>query len=209
MMELSKALKLSIIKTLYYNFKFKMNGIHLLIARNSLVKIQKESDINISSGRLEFGLDFLSRGKTSLKMGKNSLIDINGCASICNGCRITLADGAKLVLGSDVFINENTRITAYKEIHIGNGCWISWDVNIIDTDFHNIIENGLVKPKEAGIFIGNNVWIGAKAMILKGVTVGDGAIIAAGAVVTKDVLPACLVGGNPARIIKENIGWSI
>jgi len=118
-----------------------MYKIPFLIAKKSIVKIQKNSKINIADGRLEFGLDFLNRGKTSLKMGRNSQFNINGSACICNGCRITIENGAKLVLGSGTFINENSRITACTEIRIGAGCWIAWDVNIIDTDFHNIIEN--------------------------------------------------------------------
>lgn len=63
------------------------------------------------------------------------------------------------------------------------------------------------KEKSAPIHIGNHVWIGARATILKGVTIGDGAVVAAGAVVNKDVPPNTLVGGVPARIIKENISW--
>ena len=55
--------------------------------------------------------------------------------------------------------------------------------------------------------IGSHVWIGCNVLILKGVTVGDGAVIAAGSVVTKDVPAASLVGGNPARILKENVTW--
>lgn len=57
------------------------------------------------------------------------------------------------------------------------------------------------------IKIGNHVWIGINATILKGVTIGDGAIIAAGAVVNKDVEENSLVGGVPAKILKKNIFW--
>jgi acetyltransferase-like isoleucine patch superfamily enzyme len=206
---ISKVFKLSFIKTIYYNFKFKMYRIPFLIAKNSIIKVHKDSKIHIANGRLEFGLDFLNRGKTSLKMGQNSQFNINGSACICNGCRITIEDGAKLVLGSDTFINENSRITAYTNILIGNGCWIAWDVNIIDTDFHNIIENEIIKKRNADVIIKDHVWIGARVIILKGVTIGTGAIIAAGAVVTKDVPPKCLAAGNPAKIIKENVEWVI
>ena len=59
----------------------------------------------------------------------------------------------------------------------------------------------------APIHIGNHVWVGVRAIILKGVTIGDGAIIAAGSVVTRDVPANTLVGGVPAKIIKDNISW--
>lgn len=209
MMMLSKVLRLSMIKTIYYNFKFGRYEMPLLIAKHSILKIQKNSRLSISGGRLEFGIDFLDRGKTSLKIGQNSEFHMKGPLSICNGCRITVDDGARLVIGSGTFINENSRITACSEIRIGDGCWIAWDVNIIDSDFHHMKENGIVKTKDAAIWIGDNVWIGARTMILKGVTVGNGAVIAAGAIVTGDIPPKCLAGGNPAKIIKENIEWII
>jgi acetyltransferase-like isoleucine patch superfamily enzyme len=206
---LAKIRKLSLMKTIYYNLKFGMQDMPLLIAKGSIVKLCKNSRIAITNGRVEFGLDFLNRGKTSLKMGKEAELTFHGPACICNGCRITIEDGGKLVLGSNVFINESSRITACSEIRIGDGCWIGWDVNIIDTDFHRIAGNKELKPFVSGIRIEDHVWVGAKAMILKGVTVGSGSVIAGGAIVTKDVPPRCLAAGNPARIIKEDIEWEI
>lgn len=204
---ISKALKLSWVKTIYYNYKFRMYKIPWTIARNSLIKLKKSSHVSVTGGKLEFGFEFLARSKTSLRMGQKSELTVNGSACICNGCRITIEDGARLVLGNNVLINENSRITAYTEIQIGSGSWISWDVNILDTDFHTVVNNAVTKHQNASVNIEDNVWIGARAMILKGVTVGEGAIIAAGAVVTKDVPPKCLAAGNPAKIIKENVEW--
>jgi acetyltransferase-like isoleucine patch superfamily enzyme len=57
------------------------------------------------------------------------------------------------------------------------------------------------------VFIGNNVWIGNRAIIMKGVTIDDGAIIAAGSIVTKDVPARCLVAGVPAKVVRENVQW--
>ena len=205
---IKKMIKLSILKTIYYSLRFyRPNKLALLIAKRSIVKIHKTSKINIANGRLQLGLDFLSRGKTSLTMDQGSQLNVNGYANICNGCRITIGKDAVLTLGNDVFINENSRIMVYKNLSIGNNCAISWDVNIIDTDHHGIVDNAIIKPKEHSISIGNNVWIGARATILKGVIIGDGAVIAAGSIVTRDVPPKCLVGGNPAKIIKQNVEW--
>jgi len=207
-MELSKVAKLSWTKTLYYNFKFyKLHKIPLLISKNSIIQLHKDSHIYVDEGRVEFGFDFLNRGKTSLKMGGDTWLNIKGSAVICNGCRITIEKGGRIQLGKNIFINENTRITAYNEISIGDGCWIGWEVNIIDTDFHNIIVNDRMKSKEAKIIIEENVWIGARAFVLKGVKIGRGAVIAAGSIVTRDVPPECLVAGNPAKIIRENVEW--
>ena len=74
----------------------------------------------------------------------------------------------------------------------------------MDRDYHSTLqESEVLRP----ITIGNNVWIGCRAIILKGVTIGEGAVVAAGAVVTKDVAPFMLVAGNPARVIREVKGW--
>ncbi|MBP6872851.1 MAG: acyltransferase [Bacteroidales bacterium] len=76
---------------------------------------------------------------------------------------------------------------------------------IRDSDNHNVLKEGYVQSKP--ILIGDNVWIGMRAIILKGVTIGNGSIVAAGAVVTKDVPPNTVVGGVPARVIRENVSW--
>jgi acetyltransferase-like isoleucine patch superfamily enzyme len=82
---------------------------------------------------------------------------------------------------------------------------IAENVVIRDSDNHQILGNNcrMTQP----IIIGNHVWVGMNATILKGVTIGDGAIIAAGSIVTKDVKANTLVGGVPARILKENVEW--
>lgn len=102
------------------------------------------------------------------------------------------------------FINENVQITCGERITIGEDCNIGRDVIIRDYDGHSIDAN---LPMSAPIRIGDHVWIGQRAMILKGVTIGDGAVIAAGAIVTKDVPARALVAGIPAKIIRENVDW--
>jgi acetyltransferase-like isoleucine patch superfamily enzyme len=87
---------------------------------------------------------------------------------------------------------------------IGERCSIGWDVWITDTDYHRLNDGEDIAP----VSIGDEVWIGAKSMILKGVTVGKGAVIAAGSVVTKDVPERALVAGNPATVIREDVRWS-
>ena len=103
------------------------------------------------------------------------------------------------------FINEGVTITCASEVHIGKGANIAREAVIRDYDGHYIedVNYRTAKP----IKIGDNVWIGYRAMILKGVTIGEGSIIAANAVVTKDVPAHCVVAGNPAKIIRENVNW--
>jgi acetyltransferase-like isoleucine patch superfamily enzyme len=84
---------------------------------------------------------------------------------------------------------------------IGDGSTISWEVEIRDCDFHKIVRDDFVVSKP--IEIGSNVWIGSRATVLKGVKIGNGAMIATGSVVTKDVPENCLVAGVPSRVIRR------
>ena len=76
--------------------------------------------------------------------------------------------------------------------------------NLTDYDYHSLSMN---TPKSKPIIIQDDVWIGRRAIILKGVTIGEGAVVAAGSIVTKDVPPHTLVAGNPAKIIKKEVNW--
>ena len=111
---------------------------------------------------------------------------------------------AKLSIGDGVSIGDRTEIHCGKHINIGKNTLIAWDCCIMDHDYHCF--NGDVEHKES-VIIGENVWIGHHCFINKGVHIGDGAVIAAGSVVIHDVPSKALVGGNPAKVIKEGITW--
>lgn len=102
------------------------------------------------------------------------------------------------------FINNNANIACYHAVSIGVGSVISENVTIRDDDGHTV--DG--RKNHGKIEIGDNVWIGLNVTILKNVTIGNGAIVASGSIVTKDVAAATLVGGNPARTIRERVSWS-
>ena len=137
-------------------------------------------------------------------MDDNSTLIIHKDFSILSSFKIFINKNATLELGSG-FINTGANITCFEKIKIGDNVAIAPNVTIRDSDGHklNVPGHKICEPVE----IGNHVWIGMNATILKGVTIGDSAIIAAGAVVTKDVAPKTLVGGVPAKVIKENVEW--
>jgi acetyltransferase-like isoleucine patch superfamily enzyme len=110
--------------------------------------------------------------------------------------------GGVLQIGDGVYINSGVSICAQQSVQIGNNCAIGNNTLIMDTDFHNVDDHrqgGTASP----VVIEDDVWIAARVTILKGVRIGRGAVVAAGAVVTKDVAPRTLVGGVPARLIRN------
>lgn len=116
--------------------------------------------------------------------------------------------GGRIRLGSNVRINMGCVLVAYKAIDIGDDCLIGEYVSIRDAN-HGTAPDRPMRLQDhaaAPIRLGCNVWIGRGAVLLKGVTIGDGAVVAANSVVTRDVAPGTLVGGAPARWIKTLAG---
>ena len=114
------------------------------------------------------------------------------------------AFGFNIHVGTDFFANYNCTILDEAEVRIGKNCMMAPEA-MICTAFHTIDPQGRWDHKgmASPVHIGDNVWIGAKALILPGVTVGNNVVIGAGAVVTKDVPDDVVVGGNPAKVIKS------
>lgn len=114
------------------------------------------------------------------------------------------AFGFNIHVGDDFFANYNCTILDENEVRIGNNCMMAPE-SMICTAFHDVEPQGRLEHRgmASPVHIGDNVWIGAKAIILPGVTVGNNVVIGAGAVVTKDVPDNVVVGGNPAKIIKS------
>ncbi len=109
--------------------------------------------------------------------------------------------GKNIRLGRNVFINSGCRFQDQGGITIGDGSLVGHNV-VLATLNHDLDPAHRADLLPAPIVIGKNVWIGAHATVLPGVTVGDNAVIAAGAVVTKDVPADSVVGGVPARVLK-------
>lgn len=148
--------------------------------------------------------------KSTISIGKNVTLRSSNLGYHLNmhsPIKLSTDNGAKISIGSNSRLN-GCCIHASNEIIIGNNCLVAANTQIIDNNGHNIsfddVENrintyGIAKS----IRIGHNVWIGANCFILPGITVGNGSIVAAGSIVTKDVPPMSIVGGNPAKLIKK------
>jgi acetyltransferase-like isoleucine patch superfamily enzyme len=110
--------------------------------------------------------------------------------------------GLKLRVGANVFINHGCTLNDMGGIQIGRDCMLGPNVSLLTAGHPTAVADRRAGITVAPIVIGTNVWVGAGAIILGGVTVDDGAVVAAGAVVTRDVPPATLVAGVPARTVR-------
>lgn len=127
----------------------------------------------------------------------------DGCTFL-GGARRSFLDvhsGGRLSFGAGTFVNSGVDIRSQLSVTIGSGCLIGDEVVIQDTDFHEVDEGG--SARIGAVVIGDNVWIARRAIILPGVTIGDHAVVAAGAIVAKDVAPKTLVAGVPARYRRD------
>lgn len=172
---------------------------------NSVIELDKASKM-ILNQTLTIGTPQVkgSHKETRLLLEENATMTVNNQFMMFAGSYIRVIKGGHLILHGG-FINENVQITCGDRIEIGRDCAIGRDVVIRSYDGHTIEQDGyrISEP----IVIENHVWIGQGAQILKGVHIGEGAIVAAGAVVTKDVPAHAVVGGVPAKVIKENVKW--
>jgi acetyltransferase-like isoleucine patch superfamily enzyme len=115
----------------------------------------------------------------------------------------------ELVIGDHTFIGHGCCFAVAKSLRIGNHCLIAGDVRISDYDGHPVDAErrraGEPTPSESvrAVVIHDDVWVGERVLILKGVTIGPRSIVGAGSVVTRDVPPDVVVAGNPARIVKR------
>lgn len=150
-----------------------------------------------------------------LRGGKGCSLSIGSQSIILGHLHFEKAD-ARIHVGSQSFIGKS-RLIASSDIFIGDNVLISWGVTVVDHNSHSVVyaersldvtnwidghknwENVVSEP----IRINDKAWIGFNSIILKGITIGEGAIVGAGSVVTKDVPPWTIVGGNPAKIIRE------
>ena len=193
-------MKKDLIKTIYYSKKVEGE-----IECHKYVRmvVAKKANLNIK-GKLILGskANKKSKQETRFYIEDDAKLTVTGDFNVGAGTDIRIFKNAELTIGSG-YLNADDQIICEEKITIGNDVAIAREVIIRDTDSHEILDGKHTKTKP--VTIGNHVWIGTRAIIMKGVTIGDGAIIAAGAVVTKDVPAHSIVAGVPAKIIKENV----
>lgn len=186
--------------------KRNKEGGKILIQGDTVLDISRKAHIRVS-GKLVLGASDWSDDNrySGLKIDENGILQVERKEQIFAGSYISIGKNAKLELLGDGFINHGCNIDCCQLVRIGKGTVIAKQVLIRDSDNHEMLYEGYVKTEP--VIIGEHCWIGMRACILKGVTIGNGAVIAAGAVVVNDVPPNTVVAGVPAKIVKKDISW--
>ena len=183
----------------------RRGAFRLMNVGRTLIQIEKGARLFLNAN-FTTGINVVrrSRMETRILLMKDAQMEVNGGFAMYASSYIMIQPGGRLILHGG-YINENTQIIVGDIVEIGKDFTCGRDVVIRSYDGHVIEDPAYQKAKP--IRIGNHVWVGQGAMILKGVSIGDGAVIAAGALVTQDVPQGAIVGGVPARIIRENAKW--
>jgi acetyltransferase-like isoleucine patch superfamily enzyme len=166
---------------------------------NAGVKIHPTAKVNFRGVRY--------RADSSLEIGEGSIIE---------GSLVCERDGARIVIGRNTFIG-NSILACATRIEVGDDVLISWGCNVVDHNSHAIgwkqrsqdVRDWYLNTKDwthvsvKPVKIGNKCWLGLNVIVLKGVEIGEGAVVAAGSVVTKSAPPWTVIAGNPAKVIRE------
>ena len=174
-----------------------------IISKSKIRFAGKENTMSLEGCHI-YNCDILIQGDSlSLVIEKgvklfNIRLKISG-----SGNTVHIGKGSSFGGGNIICGGKSTQIT------IGENCMLAEGLDLWNTDTHSIIQNGEIFNAARSVSIGDNVWTGKDVAILKGITVGDGAVIGMRAVVTHDVEPRSLNAGCPSRKIKDGVSWDL
>jgi len=178
----------------------------LFLIKLFLVK-RRNSNLEVGNGtKIDFGTQIFSCGN-KISLGEKVYLRSNPkfyqAGMPFPTTLLTDVKGATIKIGDNSRIN-GVYIHAQKRIEIGKNCVIASGVNIMDTNGHNLISKNrtIGRDKASEIIIGDNVWIGLNAVILKGAIIGNNSVVSAGSVVKGTFPENSLIMGNPAQLIK-------
>ena len=183
------------------NNKFIINGI--------FYKVKK--DIRGNDNEVKLGKNSTLKNSKIFIRGNNNQIIIESNVSI-NNIDLWIEDNNNRIYIGDYTTIESGHFAVTeikKSIKIGQNCMFSTNVTIRTGDSHSIIdlESGTRINDAKDVIIGDSVWVGANAVLLKGVNIGNNSIVGTGSVVSGSFIPNVVLAGIPAKIVKNNVSW--
>lgn len=169
-----------------------------MIILNELFSFVKAFRLNMVNKNAKVALH-QNWNKLKIELHDIKGVQIGNYLKCRNNCSL-IVDGGTFKIGHDCFFNQNVTITCLDLVEIGNHVQIGNNTVIVDHNHDYTKGSGFVCDH---VIIENNVWIGANCVILPGVTIEEGAVIAAGSVVNKNIPAYTIAGGSPAKVLKE------
>jgi acetyltransferase-like isoleucine patch superfamily enzyme len=199
---------ISVLRSLYLSARYRGR---IIVLRGTRLRLERGSRIRVPRGcRLLLGKHHIAGGPASLHLMRDARLTVSGQGrvSVSRGARLLVMKGAHLEVGGETTIHYNSAITCMRQISIAPYCAISWNTNILDGNLHELVVDGVPRPRNRPVALGSYAWIGCGATVI-GASVGAGAVVGAGSVVTRDVPDRVVVGGNPARVIRKDVSWRV
>lgn len=207
-------------KTLYFNLRyFGLKGLKfpILISHHTVLRKLKgqiglPENAKFAGIRIGFGdVPIFDKRNSRAIFSNEGKITFSGRAKVGHGGKIIVKKNAHLTLGNRFNMSAESTIYCCNEITFGRYNLLSWDVQVMDSDLHDIYSQdayGIAINPPQPIKTGDSVWFCSRTNILKGVTIASNSIISSQTNVTRSLEQShCIYGGNPARVIKSHICW--
>lgn len=197
----------NIIKTIFYSLKFRGR----VVVGKGRIHIRGNSKISFSSKKsiLFIGINYSYPVPTVVDIYGGELY-VEGRVSLNRGVKVRIFNGGVLKINNNTFINEGSKIYCSHSINIGKDTAIAFNSLILDTDIHSIYKDEKCINSPLPVTIGNNVWLAANSVVLKGSVINDNIIVGASSTVMSKLEDSnCIYAGTPARSMSKFDYWKI
>lgn len=207
----------------FYSFLFCLRylpfcqAIHIPVLIHPSVKIDNIPRGSISffgkikHSMLIFGFDGTkgqSNCQSLISIAEGGRFLVGDTVSMAKGTRLIVGNNGTIKIGSHFWCNGDSYFCCTSSITIGDDNMYGWNISFNTSDGHHVYENGVEKPMEGNITIGNHVWIASHCIIGKNTIVADGSLVSQHSLLSKAYNTSnSLIGGIPAKILKENYSW--
>lgn len=219
---LTTLLRLNLFQTLYFNFKwlpFRQAYRLPVHIYGKLNWANKSGKFLIENTQIKFGMivfgakhEVVICPNTPSRIFNAGTVVFKGPAMFARGINLTLLEDSVLTIGRNFSIGSLSRIIVFRNMTFGDQVLVSWETQFFDTDFHYLQDkNQVIKDNCAAVDIGNQVWIGTRATILKGTRIAHKTVVAAGAVCSGNYCEkhgeSALLAGVPARFVRGEMDY--